>query len=218
MPKHWYSYRNCVDDEQKKLCVQSKPYFMIYRYPELYDEYRRYIKKTDVKCIKLFGMTAKELEAKQELTEEEVEFLKYYYYFFPVSLAPSTINRICRYIEKRINEHYDMLKTQSVDYKKYKYKRIKCSDETTREVKEIFKIYRSRKLQEYDLLKLYDKKALKNSAITLKEYCSERIKQINSDKQVLNTIIDLIKTNKTAKAFLWECAPELIIDRLESMQ
>lgn len=181
---------------------------MIYRYPELQTEYKRYIKNTSLKSIKLFGITVDELKQKSELTEEEAEFLTYYYKLMPVSLASSTMNRICWYIEQHMNEHYDKLKGQNVDYTKYKYKNIQKSEEVTEIVKKLYQAY----VQTISN-RTTDIQAIKAA----KEFYSNALKNLNKNKQVLNSIIDLIQTSKTAKAFLWDCATEMFLERLEGL-
>lgn len=207
MPKHWYSYRDCCNDKESELCVQSKPYFMIYRYSELQAEYKKYITKVNTKSIKTFSANIEELKQKTELTEEEAEFLKYYYKLMPVSLAPSTMNRICWHIENSMNEHYDKLKSETMDYSKYRYKHIKKSKDITERVHDIYHSY---------VLAKTNKSGV-DATIATKNYCTQALKSLGKDKHVLNDIVDLIKTNKTAKSFLWDCATEMMLDRLENL-
>ena len=98
-------------------------------------EYNQYIKSTNQKCRMLYQMDIAELEALPEKTEEQNDFLHWYYLLLPVSDNSSTMNKICHKIEQEFDGYISSVKSSSdfdysimksgAEYSKYDYAKIK---------------------------------------------------------------------------------------------
>jgi len=127
MPKIWYDYRSAAAEAEQlaeqqadqqsvagneqqsqfptqplaqQLIADKQPYFFIYIYPQLMREYKSFIKNAEENCLIRFRMTLSELMDKAERSPDEDSFVQYFQLTSPVSLRPSTMNRLCRYIEQ----------------------------------------------------------------------------------------------------------------------
>lgn len=111
MPRTWYSrmdVHKMPEDtpEQKhrkelylRIVADRKPYFQRYIYPAVMRAYKTYINDTNGNCISRFGMLPGELMEREELSEEQAEFLKWYWIKMPVGAHDCVMNRICRKVE-----------------------------------------------------------------------------------------------------------------------
>lgn len=228
MPREWYDIKDCMDkdedsEETKKIkefnrsiIANKKPYFFIYIYPTLMKKYKQFVRETSDKCMAQFNMTIDELFNKTELTEEEYNFIKYYEYKNPVSDTPSTMNRICNYVEeefkniknKDINMDFDysFLK-YNIEYSKAKYKKInKLYNEYNAQLKE-FKISNAKK-------RISNKERKNQKDIKKAKFKEECLKICNNKAELTNILLDMCyKTNKS-KSFVWDLAGEDIIENL----
>ena len=133
-PSHWIHRQSYVETDTPQLTVQKeflneicgdrKPYFFIYRYPQLKADYDAYIAKKEQMSMFLFGKDLVELitgkksedtnvrqinflildEIKwDEKTEEEQKFIKDFFDFMPVIDYNSPMNKICRHMEKELS-------------------------------------------------------------------------------------------------------------------
>jgi len=84
----------------QQLLADKQPYFFIYIYPQLMRAYKNFIKNAEENCLIRFRMTLAELMDKAEPSPDEASFLQYFQLTSPVSLRPSTMNRLCRHIEQ----------------------------------------------------------------------------------------------------------------------
>lgn len=108
MPREWYDPEAAgkISDTQKRklytrILADRKPYFMRYIYPAIARDYNTYIKKCNTKARWRFLMSVDELlkKNKDELTDEQREFLSYYWRNMPLSMSSCVMNRICRRVE-----------------------------------------------------------------------------------------------------------------------
>ena len=216
MPSHWYSLRACKTDFDKSICAQYKPYFMIYRYDKVKTDYKDYLAKNKVNALKKFGRTLDELLNSDDLTEAEAEFVKYYYQYMPVCIQPSTMNRICWYVESFVDEYKIQLNARKLSYDFLKYHCI-CHTETKEKVEELFGFY-------IDKLSLYrkDKRGanadLIREKIIFNQYIREQLKQIERQNEVLNILIDIADRSSMGKQFIWEIYCPELLDRIEEVK
>lgn len=102
MPKRWYDekYAALSDDPSDVLmCASRKPYFMIYRYPDLHSRYKTFEKNVRRKCAILFGMSLQDLMCVENPTDEQSEFLRWIERLSPVQHGRGVMNRICQMCE-----------------------------------------------------------------------------------------------------------------------
>lgn len=245
MPKYWYKRNKCVkknetgeelkdengnviyDDYLLSICAEKKPYFMIYRYPEVKKNYTSYQEKNNIKAIQLFGITLDELLSKENPTEEENTFIKWYYEKLPVGISDCAMNKICRYIEKEMKNCKSNLKKKN----NFDYTRLKIKMNMTKKNKEAYTLFYP---QLFDLCNIYvskiaefkntsskginDKEDIINNRNSLKNWVREQAKAIcPDDKLRLNIILDLCYGQKNNKQFCWDTVGKLIIDHLKEI-
>lgn len=108
MPKYWHDRHaaNKLEDEElraknRAIAAYRKPYFMRYIYPALKRQFSTYEKNTTRNALREFQMTVDELRSTPfaDLSEQQVDFLRYYQYRMPVGTNDCVMNIICRKIE-----------------------------------------------------------------------------------------------------------------------
>lgn len=150
MPKYWYDRAAIWKDEtmtqeekefQNRIVANKKPYFMRYIYPAVMKQYKTYIQNTDMKAMCLFMKTIPELEAQEERTAEEQEFLDYYHDLMPVGTGDSVMNKICRRFEQEFDRYIGKYKSgKTFDYTFMKSK-AKYVDSQYRRIKAVLERY-----------------------------------------------------------------------------
>lgn len=125
MPKEWYDKSACkfkeedtTEDMDRKefnasICVNKKPYFFMYNYPQLKREYQKCIKNAEMKAYLTFHKNYETLvnSPLDTLNEEELKFLDDVERQIPVFDAPCTMNRICKYVERDISRFFEAYPT-----------------------------------------------------------------------------------------------------------
>ena len=227
MPKKWYDIKKCETELDKKLCVNKKPYFMIYIYQQLKREYNSWKKQWNDVCYFEFGCTLEELRNKVQRTEEEEDFLIEAYEDMPVTDNNCLMNKLCHHVEKefegfvykRISEKEDFDCTVLM-YKNIKINEdIKIKEFIKKEIKEYGELCRqqySDKSFSVMLDKDSNQKNKESFSLYLKKDINKYIEQnkINK-KEFINSFIEYAYTeSKNGKTLLWELFSEEIIDNL----
>ena len=124
-PSEWKKRKFIYDDDTEetkqgkyyhnRLVANKKPYFMIYVYDRLRNEYREYKKKCERTCKEKFGCTLEQLLKKKDKTRQESHYSSEYYRRMPVVKNQSVMNTLCGMIEAvdfkykrpKNNEHVD---------------------------------------------------------------------------------------------------------------
>lgn len=220
MNKYWYEFDSCVDDFNKKIVANRKPYFFIYRYPNVKREFEQWRQKNEDKCLNQFKMTLTELEELKHKTEEQKSFYKYYQDKINITDTNSTMNKICHYIEKEIDNHKVMLKSHNFDYSFLKTNR-RCYAEHKEKISQLYNIYMqkiydfSQKAQYQD----FDTEEATSDKELLKSYFRKQCQDICRDNdELLNIVLDLCYSNKRSKQFCWDVVGDLIIERLKEIK
>lgn len=81
------------------MVVQKKPYFFIYLYKTLMDEYKAHKKIYNNVCYKNYGMSLRELILKENKTDSEASYLKSYKRYSPVLETKCLMNIMCKDFE-----------------------------------------------------------------------------------------------------------------------
>lgn len=247
MPKYWYSKNdinkhanyeeyedkygkkrkryNYTDEELFNLSIlaNNKPYFMIYIYDHLMKEYREYIEKQETICANRFLKPLNDmLEGKYELSVEELEFINKYYEYFPVSNNNGTMNRICKYVEERL----DGIKLDNKKMSGLNVSKLKSNNEYPPELFSDMK----RLYQQYNKKVQNKTKELKSeSSVSHKERKKEKFSYINglndefrkrgldicgNMETMCDVLIDVCYTSNTSKNFVWDLCGKQIIENL----
>lgn len=108
-PADWKSWKRVPEDwtdEQKSeqwflnnLVEKRKPYFFVYIYDTVMEDYKKEKKRLDKECRNIFGVNFNELKSKDDKTLEEKNFVKKYYNELPVTKTPCIMNKMAWRIE-----------------------------------------------------------------------------------------------------------------------
>ena len=220
MPKEWYDYHSAKETENKdfnlRILADKKPYFFIYNYQGLYNEYKKYIENSNRNCLMRFGLDVGELIQKENKTEEQEKFLKYYYKKMPVFLNHSTMNRICWKLEEEFN--YIKEKCDNVDFDYQVLKTDKeYSNSLYNQIKELYNQYKVRtseyqKISKKNKIDREDRKIARNTFVN--DFKQQTYEICNNSEDLCNMLIDLCYNNNSSKQFVWDVCGDVIIDNL----
>lgn len=209
MPKYWYDLHRCETDFDKSICVDKKPYFMIYVYDDYKSKYNRYIKESNKTQLLKFGDTGTPSE----------EFLEYKESRNPFGMGPCAMNRICWYIEEQFRGCLSKLKKASnFDYRVLRYDVPYSSDQKLK-MQQLANEYAT---TVHENIKKNDETSREDGAnkkrLIQKHYRDQAAKLIPNDKERYNVILDLYYSNMINRQFCWDTVGELIIKRIRELQ
>lgn len=218
MPEYWYRYVEGIEDECRAIMADKKPYFMIYRYPDLKKQYKTYTKNCNSNAVRRFGMDITAIESLEKPSKEMTEFLSNYYKYFPVSDLDCVVNRIARIVENRFKKEKDTDNdNDKFDYSVYKSPDITYSKSTFNHIKEIYNEYidRASEFKRLTETKAIDKDDADVQQQELFDYFKMRCDEICPDDKVLcNIVLDMCYPHKNSKSFAWNVAGKTIIKNL----
>ena len=219
MPSNWYNMGACADDRYKQsICAYRKPYFMIYIYDETKRDYKKYIKESNDKCKLIYNCSIQDLYGnKDNLSNEQKEFLFWYEFKMPVGTGECSMNKICRYVESKLDGYKSQLHRNSTfDYNELKVKR-RCTEEHRQALRELEQEYREC-VREYKAQKHFDKgESNKDRKFLYKKFHEEAMSICPNDDERLNIILDITYGYNGNKQFCWDTIGDLICKRLEEM-
>lgn len=224
MQKSWYDFHALGDiggeqqDLYRNILAYRKPYFMRYIYTQLSKDYSQFIKKCERNVPVLFKKSLLDLLEcdPDDLSDDEREFVNYYYKELPLGRGDCVMNKICYAFEDR----FDSVKRRRLD-KPFDYEILKSDASYTqyefRKIKEIYEEYRSRMENykvhlQYEREDSFDKKE-KIRQIN-KEFIEECTKYCPNKYSLCNIVLDLTYNSKAGKMFAWEISGDVIIENL----
>ena len=220
MPSSWYNMRACADDRYlQSICAYRKPYFMIYIYDETKREYKKYIKESNDKCHTIYNCSIQDLyDNKDNLTEEQKDFLFWYQFKMPVGTGDCSMNKICKYVESQLDGYKSQLhRNSNFDYNELKVKR-RCTEEHRDALRKLEQEYRDC-VREYKAQKHFDKgESNKNRKFLYKKFHEEAMEICPNDDERLNIILDITYGYNGNKQFCWDTIGDLICKRLEEIE
>ena len=224
MPREWHDRHaaNAIEDPETRRLYRSisadrKPYFMRYIYPDLASRYNTYIKNTNRQCLREFGLTVDELKRKEEFTEREAEFLKFYEISMPVGNGDCVMNKICRKFE----EAFDAAVCRNQDAEPFDYRIMKSgahySERQSALIRELYTRY-NKKLKEYKASALYERfdEEIASASISQinEEFSEECCKICSNEDSLCDIILDICYTRNSTKRFAWSMCGDVIIRNL----
>lgn len=226
MPRSWHDRHtvNCLENEEQRnfyrnIVADKKPYFMKYIYPDLMRQYNTYTKNTEKNALREFQMTVDELNAKPaaELTERQLEFLRYYRFRMPVSDNGCVMNKICHKFEHEFDGYIKAHSTAS----EFDYSIMKSGAQYTRaqynSIKHIYDDYNKR-LRNYTIFANYERvDEYESSAeiVSMNKEFRKSCEEICPNEQVLcDIILDICYTRSATKRFAWSMCGSTIIHNL----
>lgn len=226
MPREWYDRHTVAkepDEERRKflydILADKKPRFMIYIYPDLMSEYKKYLSDTNKKCLRMFGVPTEKLlnTPEEELDEEESTFLKYFKLKMPVSDGMCVTNQICRIVE----EHYDGRLKKLNKESKFDYKIMKSGTKYTKvQFNEITTLYKrfNQRIRDYMIYASRERvdDEASYSVMASMEYAFRRDCEdiVNNGKQLCDILLDMCYGSNGGKLFVWKLCADEIIDNL----
>lgn len=227
MPKYWYNKKACEKDPfNLSICADKKPYFMIYRYKNEKKKYNEYLNDNNLKCIQLFGITLEELLKKNEIdmTDNQLQFVKWYYIKMPVGLGRCAMNKICYHIEKNMNGYKVNLESSANFYDNFLkgiVDNVNVHTDKREELQELLNEYVSRissHKSNYSENAGDDKDEAQIKRDQLKKWARDKAKEIcKRDEERLKIIIEMCYGNNKNKQFCWDTVGDLICHKLEGM-
>lgn len=237
MQKSWnhkqkIDYENDTEAEiarkefENRIAVDKKPYFMSYIYPQLLQDYKRYVNKNNTKCIRYTGKTLNQIFdiPYNERTDEEKKMIYLYNRYMPVMKNDCVMNYLCMHIEDVDFDLKYFKKKEDFDWtilldKNYEVKRRSA---LYARIKDILQRYKDTQADiAYSVNSLME---ISTSSKELDEYVKE-MKNINQmfflekeiehiglpKEEVYNYFVDLIYTKfKQGYHILWNIFPEQI--------
>lgn len=199
-----------------KIVANKKPYFFIYIYDNLMNQVKKYKENWNNNCLRTFGKSINEL-VKNAKTEEEKDLLDTYYRNFPVNIADSLMNTICRKFESEFDDYFRKKQNQlEFDYSIMKTDR-EYDKKTFNSIKQIYNEYR-KQVKEYVTFTTdneEDKEFKQQKREEFKEEFQKRTAIKCEDEQLLcNIVLDLTYGNKENPQFAWDVCGEVIIKNL----
>lgn len=104
MPKHWYdddAASDTGDPVDIRVCASKKPYFMIYRYPDLKKQYSDFRKTTNRRYAIQYGRSLEDDLVTGDFAPGSEQFVEFYNRYCPVQKSRGVINRICALCEEK---------------------------------------------------------------------------------------------------------------------
>ena len=209
MPKYWYTKikakEDCElsdeDEFNNRICVDKKPYFMQFIYPDIEKEYKEVIKTT-----------------KQGLrrTYDSEEYREYYDNRLPVNDNDCVMNRLCHMVEKKFDEYKYILKGKEFNYSILKsdngYKKSNYNKIYT-----LYKNYVAQKRiaqMSSDKIRRSVEEYTNELELIKKTFIKECYNVCSSEDELCNIVVDICYSTKNSKAFAWEMCGDQIIRNL----
>lgn len=229
MPKTWYSREaNLVEENDddltaakkefnRRIAADKKPYFMRYIYPDLMKKYNTYLTNANKKALRKFGVTVDGLLKEESLTDEQVDFLDYFYKKLPVSDHDCIQNKIC----KRFEQEFDGYVRRNPPPVEFDYTILKSNTEYTRsqygQIQSLYHEY-MQKVQDF-MTDAYYKRVdqddvVVGKALLLRDFRAECEKVCNNSEQLCDIVLDLCYHSNKSKQFAWDMCGEQIIENL----
>lgn len=98
--------------------LDKYPYFFRYVYKDTNRAYKKYLDEYNIICKQKYKMDFHKLEALENKTKEQNEFVSNFYEFCPVLISDSPMNLLCKYIEC-IN--FDISRKTKIDAELFDY-------------------------------------------------------------------------------------------------
>lgn len=235
MPKEWYDRGACraaEDDDaialrrkafNAQIVAADKPYFMSYVYPAQMKKYRAYLNNTRLKSRQEFELQIDEIMMKpaKDITEAERTFINYYFYKMPVGINGCVMNELCWMVEEAMDQHRRHLK----ETRGFAMGALKTADGYTKlhftKISNLYNDYtrKKRRLMQLPAMGAKTGKSERAAACDMYDqfregFAREATLICNNEDELCNILLDLCDKNQSAKAFVWDLVPEVLVRRL----
>ena len=233
MPPEWYDVKKCQikeDDDKEtiqrkefnsKIVAATKPYFMIYIYPNLKSKTQSYIKNMNLDVSGRFFdkdiFSIQDLKNYDKKDNMMKQYLDFYYKHLPVGINKCVVNRICALFENSFNNIFSKQNNElKFDYSILK-SNVGYSKSNYYKVKEIYQEYLkrienfSKKIKLEKVEKDYCWLERHRFASWFKSEC-ERI--CNNQDELCDIVLDICYQKEYSKQFAWDICSETILHNL----
>lgn len=224
--RHWVKINKDDDDITKaekykynSMVVKKKPYFFIYLYSTLMNDYKAYEKNFNSISLTHFGIPIKALLRKKEHTEGELNLIRKYRKYSPVLETDCIMNILCKEIE---NMEFDIkYKPNCVSLLPEFAEKIDVDEEKMQSLTSIYKKYKAQKKYK-GIEALVDNEGIQDDDMNeilrnvlyanRDEYKNEMIELFTSSKELFNYLIVMCDRNNWSYDCIWDIVGEDIID------
>ena len=224
--RHWVKINKDDDDITKaekykynSMVVKKKPYFFIYLYSTLMNDYKAYEKNFNSISLTHFGIPIKALLRKKEHTEGELNLIRKYRKYSPVLETDCIMNILCKEIE---NMEFDIkYKPNCVSLLPEFAEKIDVDEEKIQSLTSIYKKYKAQKKYK-GIEALVDNEGIQDDDMNeilrnvlyanRDEYKNEMIELFTSSKELFNYLIVMCDRNNWSYDCIWDIVGEDIID------
>lgn len=224
--RHWVKINKDDDDITKaekykynSMVVKKKPYFFIYLYSTLMNDYKAYEKNFNSISLTHFGIPIKALLRKKEHTEGELNLIRKYRKYSPVLETDCIMNILCKEIE---NMEFDIkYKPNCVSLLPEFAEGIDVDEEKMQSLTSIYKKYKAQKKYK-GIEALVDNEGIQDDDMNeilrnvlyanRDEYKNEMVELFTSSKELFNYLIVMCGRNNWSYDCIWDIVGEDIID------
>ena len=224
--RHWVKINKDDDDITKaekykynSMVVKKKPYFFIYLYSTLMNDYKAYEKNFNSISLTHFGVPIKALLRKKEHTEGELNLIRKYRKYSPVLETDCIMNILCKEIE---NMEFDIkYKPNCVSLLPEFAEKIDVNEEKMQSLTSIYKKYKAQKKYK-GIEALVDNEGIQDDDMNeilrnvlyanRDEYKNEMVELFTSSKELFNYLIVMCDRNNWSYDCIWDIVGEDIID------
>ena len=217
MPKHWKDMRACDNEFDVTIAADKKPYFFIYNYSYLKKRYEDYVEDRKINCRIRFNMDLDTLLKLDNLTDEQRDFVYYYYKYIPVLDSNCLVNKICHKVEDFDHFNFSNSEDTNFDTDLIRIPNVTYTESEKDKVEEIYKFY-CQTVSEYMQQMKSDNIDTSQRQLDLQKYkqifksdCETVCPDIN---KLCNILIDICYNNRNKKQFVWDVCGETIINNM----
>lgn len=228
-PKEWRHIENINKDDDditkaekykyNSMVVKKKPYFFIYLYNTLMNDYKNYEKNFNSISLTHFGTPIKVLLRKKDHTEGEMNLLRKYRKYSPVLETECVMNILCKEIE---NIEFDIkYKPNCVSLLPEFASRDNIDETKINKLAEIYKEYKAQRkykgietlitnegIQDEDMNDI-----LKNVLYANRdEYKDTMLELFTSSQELFNHLVVVCERNNWSYDCIWDIVGDDIID------
>ena len=224
--RHWVKINKDDDDIVKaekykynSMVVKKKPYFFIYLYTTLMNEYKAYEKNFNSISLTHFGVPIKTLLRKKEHTDGELALIRKYRKYSPVLETDCIMNILCKEVE---NVEFDIkYRPNCVSLLPNFVENIEIDEDKMEKLLHIYKNYKAQKKYK-GIEALVDNEGIQDDDMNeilrnvlyanRDEYKAEMQDLFTSSKELFNYLAEMCKRHDWSYDCIWDIIGEDIID------
>ena len=226
--RHWVKINKDDDDIVKaekykynSMVVKKKPYFFIYLYTTLMNEYKAYEKNFNTISLTHFGLPIKSLLRKKEHSDGELSLIRKYRKYSPVLETDCIMNMLCKEIEA---VEFDIkYRPNCVSLIPTFVSDVEIDDSKMKQLVDIYKHYKARKkykgieaLVENEGIQDDDMNDILRNVLYANrdEYKLEMQDLFTSTKELFNYLVVMCDRNNWSYDCVWDIIGDDIIDMI----